>query len=507
MYHPERYRWRLPYCLPIRSEAGLRVRREIGRLTGMRKAALALIICLSIHAGSIYAVCKSEACKQATAWKNGYTAVVLDDNISRADYFAVLDAVKANNGVIAIEAERVLLGWIPITRAGKIRGVRGVSAVLYEAVQRPDVFVHRGDALAALSFFNRVRTGEFEDKIEAGLAVTGQPLTGDVAGENSVSHSGTQDQTDFIRRAGPGKSAKFPGSASPLSIPCCGFYPPWHNPQMRGRITVQLFTLDSNGPDADGLTTTNLYTWSNTDYGTSRDQVFSAYTFWVNQAANHSPAITLSFRVETEDPFNRNTRSFMPTPIHYEPIVHSISDDYKWMNDALAANGYGAASPITKDGVYYQNEAYNDAKQNDPVYGPFDGSYTLYIVYNPSPAPDHFTNGLGAYVAYLGGPSATVPWNSLGWGPYNIGRNVVHETGHIFWACDEYYNSVNQSGCNTCKYCTYNLGPRNQVDTPWITNGNCVHSTDGSPCDTMTACMMKGEDYVLCSHTMEQVGW
>ena len=51
----------------------------------VRKVA-ALIICLSIQAAWVYAACKSEACKQATAWKNGYTAIVLDDNIGRADY-------------------------------------------------------------------------------------------------------------------------------------------------------------------------------------------------------------------------------------------------------------------------------------------------------------------------------------------------------------------------------------------------------------------------------------
>jgi hypothetical protein len=418
----------------------------------------------------------------------------------------VLDAVKANNGVVAIEAERVLLGWIPITKAGKIRATRGVNAVLYEAVQRPDVLVHRGDALAALSFFNRVRTGEFEDKIEAGLAIKGQPLTGDVVQLNSFMHGETQNQSDVISLGGHGKAAKFTGNASALSIPCCGAYPPWHNPQMIGRVTVQLFTLDSNGPDADGLTTTNLYTWTNTDYGAALDQVYSAYTFWVNQAASQSPPITLSFRVEGEDPFNRHTRSFMPTPINYEPIMHSTSDDYKWMNDALAGYGYGSAPPLTHDAVYFQNEAYNDSKQYDPVYGPFDGSYTLYLVYNPPPALSHFVNGVGAYVTYLGGPSATVPWDSLGWGPSNIGRNVVHETGHIFWACDEYWNTANQTGCYTCDYCTYNWGPRNQ-ENGLANNANCEHSTFGSSCDTMTACMMKGEDYILCSHTKVQIGW
>ena len=453
----------------------------------MRKAALALIILLSISTTQLYAVCKTEACKQAVAWKNGYTAVVLDDNISREDYFAVLDAVKANNGVVAIEAERVLLGWIPITKAGKIRATRGVSAVLYEAVQRPDVLVRRGDALLALSFFNRVRSGEFEDTLEAGLAVRGHPLTGDVTQLKGFAQNGTQQLSDFIGRTSRGKSPTFKPSA--LSVPCCMYYPPWHNAQMRGRITVQLFNLDSSGPDADNLSTSNLYTWTDTDYGISRDQVFSAYTFWVNQAASQSPPITLSFRVETEDPFNRHTRSFMPTPTSYEPILHYSTDDYKWENDALAMYGYGSPSPLTTDAVYYQNVAFNDSKQYDSTYGPFDGSYTLYLVYNPSPAADHFLDGIGSYVPNLGGPAATVPWNSLGWGPYNIGRNVAHETGHIFWACDEYWNTANQTGCHSCTYCTYNLGPRNQQNG-LADNANCEHPTDGSSCDTMTACMM-----------------
>ena len=103
----------------------------------MTKGASAIIICLFIQAGSLYAVCKSDACRQAVAWKKGYTAIILDDNISHADYMAMLDVVKANKGVVAIEAEHVLLGWVPVEAAGKLRGVRGVSAISYQAIPRP----------------------------------------------------------------------------------------------------------------------------------------------------------------------------------------------------------------------------------------------------------------------------------------------------------------------------------------------------------------------------------
>ena len=117
----------------------------------MKRAALTLLILLG-PAGSMYATCRTDACKQAVAWKKGYTEIVLEDDISRSDYFAVLDSVKANAGVVAIEAERVLLGWIPPAAAAKVRATRGVHAVLYGAVARPSDLVRREDNLSALSF-------------------------------------------------------------------------------------------------------------------------------------------------------------------------------------------------------------------------------------------------------------------------------------------------------------------------------------------------------------------
>jgi hypothetical protein len=476
----------------------------------MRRAVLALIICLSIPAGSLYAACKTEACKQATAWKNGYTAIILDDAITRSDYFAVLDAVKANQGVVAIEAERVLLGWLPVAKAGKLRAVRGVSAVLYDAVARPADFVRRDEALTALAFFNHVRTGEFEDTVEAGLATKGQPPTDCVKVRPNSTRAQVQslrsvfvdaqraetEESGIVHKSERGlpngddliATPRLPG----VIVPQWSFQTPYQNPDMRGRVTVQLFRLDSNGS-----IDSNNFTWTNTDFVNASYQVYGAFTFWVNQATAFG--ITLSFRVETEDPLNRYTRAVFPTPTKYEPIWHPNTDDYLWVNDALALQGYGSAT-VNYTNVYNQNDAFNRAKAADPAYGPFDRSFSVYIIYNPSPAPDHFTNGQGAY-AYWDGPFLSALWNSLGEGPNNLGSVVTHETGHIFWACDEYSGST----CS-CAICVNDngavAGPR-----PWANNANCANP-NAQGCDNpLTTCVMKDSGATLCSHTRTQIGW
>jgi len=454
----------------------------------MTKGAVAIIVCVLIG-GTLYAECKTDACRQAVAWKNGYTAVVLDDNISRADYMAVLDLVKANEGIVAIEAERVLLGWVPVATAAKVRGARGVSALSYQAIARPADLVHRAEALAALSFFNRVTTGEFEDAIETGLAAKGQPLTGCVIAKPDSGQRRPQGLSSNSQRTLPGNISPHWG----------WIQTPYRNTQMRGRITVQLFRLDS-----DGTVDPNLYTWSDADLSFSQDQVYGAFNFWVNQAT--ARGITLSFTIRTLDP-RYKCCGFLPTPTQYEPITRSSGDDYLWINDALARSGYGA-SPVTPDNVYTKNEAFNQAYAAEPFYGPFDGSFSVFVVYNPGSAPSTFANDSRAYTRFLGGPFTTVMWNSGGWQPQNLGLVLTHETGHIFWSCDEYFDSEDGTGCVTCYYCSYNVGPRNQVQTPWVTNANCDNPTSTGTCDVpRTSCIMRDQTLTLCPHTPGQIGW
>lgn len=262
---------------------------------------------------------------------------------------------------------------------------------------------------------------------------------------------------------------------------------------MRGRVTVQLFRLDS-----DGLHDPNLYSWTSADYSYSTNQVMGAFTFWVNEATNRN--IPLSFRVNICDPVSRYTRSYAPSTTHYEPITHGWSDDYLWVNDALYWKNY-AATTVTPENVYQRNEDFNRAQKTDPVYGPFDGSFSVYVVYNPPPAPSTFADGYRAY-AMVDGPFVMLMWNSAGWQPQNLGRVLTHETGHIFWACDEYYDAPSATGCTGCGPCWGNAGPR-----PWAVNANCGN-VNAVSCDSPTTdCIMKSNNYVLCPRTPAQIGW
>jgi hypothetical protein len=372
--------------------------------------------------------------------------------------------------------------------------------------------VSHTDSLPPLVFFNQVMTGQYEDTVEIGLANPGQPLTGcgrggpRFADEAEAFANGTRDAVDPARslveiKKGPEPTPAKTRQSALRAAPNFQFQSPWQNPDMTGRVTVQLFRLDS-----DGTVDPNLYTWTNTDYGTAYSQTYASFSFWVNQAVAHGR--TLSFRLSNEDPFSRYTRSFVPTPTQYEPITHPGVDDYRWVNDALALKGYGSTT-VTWSNVLTQNEAFDRARAADPTYGPFDRSFSIYVVYNPTGAPTSFTDARYAF-AYYDGPFVQIPFNTGSWGSANLGLLITHEIGHIFWACDEYFymQGTIPVGCTTCANCldSSNKGPRNAVTTPWITNANCEYPA--TSCDVPRQnCMMRNYDYSLCSHTPQQIGW
>lgn len=481
----------------------------------MRKILLGLTAVIVLHATQAGATCKTAACQRAMAWKTGYTAIVLKDNVSRADFFAVRDAITANQGRIAIETERVILVWVPPTNDDTLRRFSAVGHILrgpfaqLEDVSTPQLRSYES-SLAALTFFNHVQNGEFEDQIEAGLAAPGPPLTNCIltppragqlksqafdteAGQRSSDVSQLNGAVDLLRLIDPTGEPRKSASHSRQPVPNWGFQAPYQNPDMRGRVTVQVFRLESEGP-----TDPNLYTWTSTDLTTAADQVLGAFTFWVNQANAHNIA-NLSFYVHFMTP-NRLMRRGVTTPTQYEPITHPHTDDYKWVNDALTFWGY-PSSPVDSPHVLDTNEAFNRDKKADPNFGPFDRSFSVYLIYNPPPASTVFADGYRAYTVSFDGPYVMMMWDSAGWGPNNIGLVLSHETGHVFWACDEYYDAPSNTGCFTCDICIANAGPR-----PNLPNRNCEYPP-GFCFIPRSGCMMDRLDNGLCNDTPAQIGW
>jgi hypothetical protein len=142
---------------------------------------------------------------------------------------------------------------------------------------------------------------------------------------------------------------------------------------------------------------------------------------------------------------------------------------------------------ITNNLGYTSLEAFNSNMR--AIYGT-NWAYSAFIGYNPPPAPFYFTDNKYGF-AYFGGPYTQLLFQGIGYD----GSVMTHETGHIFWACDEYY-VAGYGGCTSCGACNPN-GPR-----PTAQNGNCEF------CNTAAeSCMMRNNRHTLCDHTPQQIGW
>jgi hypothetical protein len=93
------------------------------------------------------------------------------------------------------------------------------------------------------------------------------------------------------------------------------------------------------------------------------------------------------------------------------------------------------------------------------------------------------------HFAYASAPRIVMDFANDGWGPDNIDRVFAHETGHIFSCPDEYAAAA-------C-VCTSQHGI---YDEP---NSNCATCAPGGG----ISCLMKANDWAMCSHTRRHLGW
>jgi hypothetical protein len=157
--------------------------------------------------------------------------------------------------------------------------------------------------------------------------------------------------------------------------------------------------------------------------------------------------------------------------------LHTSDDCASVISSVLGNFGYASGSALSRA------TAFNNTQRLS--YGT-DWAYCAFVAANPS-GPNQFTDGYAAW-AYLGGPYTALLQHSFGWPFMQV---FTHESGHIFRACDEYYEP-GYGGCTSCGPC----------GATGVENGNCEYCNPGS-----SNCMMKGNTWGLCYWTPGQVGW
>jgi len=124
-------------------------------------------------------------------------------------------------------------------------------------------------------------------------------------------------------------------------------------------------------------------------------------------------------------------------PTSYEPIQmkgyppSEGGQENLWISEVLTAMGYSDTDYMEQARNYIN--AIRDTSQTD-------WAFAIFVVDSLNDPDGEFSNGKFAY-AYTGGPFVVMTYDNDGYGIDNMDAVIAHESGHIFWALDQYYDA------------------------------------------------------------------
>lgn len=390
-------------------------------------------------------------------WSRGYTLVLLEPG---ADPNAALRRVHAEGGTVGVVVPpALLLGWIAPEADARLVGQEGIRSIHRGPVGAAAFWVQDPVARAALRTFDRAVRGELipasASPGASGVASALPPLHDDAREPGPVEPA---DVLASLRAAGHGGLAKQLRGATIAG----------NSDYMTGTVSLTLFFVESNGTGSDP----DLNDWTAPNEQEVIDDAIAGLSWWSQQARDHGDcwvAFYVRAHFATQDARCGQWRE----PVLHDSGTYTTSSIY----DVLGNFGYSVGN------VWSRATAYNQYQKS--TYGT-DWAYCAFVAPNPN-GPNQFTDGYAAW-AYLGGPFSALLQYSFAW-PF--GQVFAHESGHIFRACDEYYQE-GYGGCTSCGVC----------GTTGALNGNCEFCNPAA-----VGCMMRASSWLLCSYTPAQLGW
>jgi hypothetical protein len=185
-----------------------------------------------------------------------------------------------------------------------------------------------------------------------------------------------------------------------------------------GRIAVTPVFLESNGQIDQ-----NTENWTSEQKATVLGNIQTGLNWWKQLLATKSSVHTLDFVIDS-------TYVNSPAPTPYEPISR-ISNSYSdWVSQFLVDSGFSESSQLETNVRAFNNS--QRLKLNT------DWSFTIFVVNSQNDADGSFAPG-GSFdraFAFAGGLFEVVPST-------RPASTFAHETGHMFWARDEYIGGSN----------------------------------------------------------------
>jgi len=422
-------------------------------------ALLALALCIS--AASAHS--QNQAGLPADA---PYTLVLVDSD-SKADLARARDFIMSQGGRVAIVLPpHAIMGWIPLETDAKILGRYGIRSIHRSPLASPPPKFRDRESQVAISAFNDIASGRSarrrarESAQKAG-AEAGRPGMIDCSRPHP-----SINKDEFI------KNLRLLGAEDSIMGLQSSVTPQYfsNSDVMDGTVAVAVFLVESNG-----AIDPNVYSWSQADQDLARSQVIDGLNWWVDQSRAFNLGRPLQFTPVFFD------ASHPASQVPWEPALRPGTDAAAWVNQIMVNLG-------ASGGNVFERVAAFDRVIRDQNHT--NWAYSMFIGYNPTGARTSFSDGQASW-AYIGGPYVVSLFHSFGW---SLSRITSHETGHIFYACDEY----SQLGHQTCS-CT--CAPEVRPDA---INGNCQEISCNR---NSTDCMMRLNELALCPYTVAQIGW
>lgn len=178
-----------------------------------------------------------------------------------------------------------------------------------------------------------------------------------------------------------------------------------------GSVAVGIILLESNG-------TVDVSTedWTSLEESKVISEIETGLSWWASQ----NPYASVSFKYDIH----------YLVPTSYEPISRpAFPDQELWVSEAMTYMGY--------PGIFYfaqVRDYINDLRRKLAT----DWAYAMIIVDSSNDSDGRFADGRWYAYAYLGGPFLVMTYDNSRWGIESMDRVSAHETGHIFYATDEY---------------------------------------------------------------------
>lgn len=237
-----------------------------------------------------------------------------------------------------------------------------------------------------------------------------------------------------------------------------------------GKVSVTPVFLESNGQ-----LDPNKENWTPATIQSTLTKVQEGVNWWVDLLAAQQSVHTLEFTFDT---------SYALTPVgtKYEPITRVSNDHVLWVQEFLTGSGFNSGN------LELDMRAFNHAQR---LKTGSNWAFTIFVVNSTSDADDKFAVGgqFAQAFSFAGGLFVVSPSG-------RPASTFAHETGHMFWAKDEYLGG-SSFGERRGYYNTQNL---NSADNPGSVQQPSIMA-GGSLLDAAYA------QRISAASTLAMVGW